>query len=59
MVNYEVTVTTANIIGATTFNNVFIKLVGMKGESDRSLLVNLKGPLALTTGTVSLKCFDF
>ncbi|CAJ1052383.1 hydroperoxide isomerase ALOXE3-like [Xyrichtys novacula] len=53
MVNYEVTVSTASVIGATTFNNVFIKLVGTDGESDRSWLINLKGALAFTTGAVS------
>ncbi|XP_074545951.1 arachidonate 12-lipoxygenase, 12R-type-like [Halichoeres trimaculatus] len=53
MVNYEVTLSTSNIIGATTFNNVFIKLVGTDGESDRSWLVNFKGALAFTTGAVS------
>ncbi|XP_034543074.1 hydroperoxide isomerase ALOXE3-like [Notolabrus celidotus] len=53
MVNYEVILSTANVVGATTFNNVFIKLVGTDGESDRSWLMNLKGPLAFTTGAVS------
>uniref|UniRef100_A0A3B3TU41 Hydroperoxide isomerase ALOXE3-like n=1 Tax=Poecilia latipinna TaxID=48699 RepID=A0A3B3TU41_9TELE len=43
MVDYEVTVYTANRTAATTFNNVFIKLVGTSGESERKWLFNLKG----------------
>uniref|UniRef100_UPI0037E9A49B arachidonate 12-lipoxygenase, 12R-type-like n=1 Tax=Semicossyphus pulcher TaxID=241346 RepID=UPI0037E9A49B len=53
MVDYEVTVSTANVIGATTLNNVFIKLVGTEGESDRSWLLNFRGPLNFITAAVS------
>ncbi|KAM6939896.1 arachidonate 12-lipoxygenase, 12R-type-like [Xenentodon cancila] len=55
MVKYEVTVFTDNRLGATTLNNVFIKLVGTEGESERKWLINLKGASAFTTGAVS--CF--
>ncbi|XP_041641068.1 arachidonate 12-lipoxygenase, 12R-type-like [Cheilinus undulatus] len=53
MVNYEVTISTADVVTATTFNNVFIKLVGTDGESDRSRLFNIKGALAFVKGAVS------
>ncbi|XP_063740867.1 arachidonate 12-lipoxygenase, 12R-type-like isoform X2 [Eleginops maclovinus] len=53
MVSYKVTVSTAIPAYATTLNNVFIKLVGTDGESDRSWLCNLSGPLAFTAGKVS------
>ncbi|XP_074482884.1 arachidonate 12-lipoxygenase, 12R-type-like [Sebastes fasciatus] len=53
MVNYEVTVSTANLAYAGTLNNVFIKLVGTDGESNRTWLMSLKGPLALYRGAVS------
>lgn len=54
MVCYTVTVTTANIVGSTTFNNVFIKLVGEDGESERKWLVSFKGAAAFMKGAVSL-----
>ncbi|KAM7419361.1 hypothetical protein PAMA_016471 [Pampus argenteus] len=38
MVEYKVTVFTANLAGAATFNDVFIKLVGTDGESERTWL---------------------
>ena len=50
MVNYEVTVSTGKLVGAATFNDVFIKLVGTDGESER-----VKRTLPPTSGTVSLK----
>uniref|UniRef100_A0A8C7TVT6 Arachidonate 15-lipoxygenase B-like n=1 Tax=Oncorhynchus mykiss TaxID=8022 RepID=A0A8C7TVT6_ONCMY len=43
MAKYKVTVYTHNIATATTMNNVFIKLVGEKGESKRTWLTSLKG----------------
>uniref|UniRef100_A0A674MAC2 Arachidonate epidermal lipoxygenase 3 n=1 Tax=Takifugu rubripes TaxID=31033 RepID=A0A674MAC2_TAKRU len=42
MLSYDVTVSTADIVAATTFNNVFIKLVGEDGESERKWLINFK-----------------
>ncbi|TNM85874.1 hypothetical protein fugu_008145 [Takifugu bimaculatus] len=42
MLSYDVTVSTADIVAATTFNNVFIKLVGEDGESERKWLVSFK-----------------
>ncbi|XP_014855324.1 PREDICTED: arachidonate 15-lipoxygenase B-like [Poecilia mexicana] len=53
MVDYEVTVYTANRTAATTFNNVFIKLVGTSGESERKWLFNLKGASAFVRGAVA------
>ncbi|XP_059197430.1 polyunsaturated fatty acid lipoxygenase ALOX15B-like [Centropristis striata] len=53
MLDYEVTVTTGYLAGATTFNNVFIKLVGSDGESERTWLFGFKGPLAFITGSES------
>uniref|UniRef100_A0A671X3Q8 Arachidonate lipoxygenase 3 n=1 Tax=Sparus aurata TaxID=8175 RepID=A0A671X3Q8_SPAAU len=43
MVDYEVTIFTGNRAYATTINNVFVKLVGTDGESDRTWA---KGPLS-------------
>ncbi|XP_038569230.1 arachidonate 12-lipoxygenase, 12R-type-like [Micropterus salmoides] len=40
MVDYEVTVSTGNLLGARTFNSVFIKLVGENGESERTCLMD-------------------
>ena len=54
MVRYEVTVFTANLTTATTFNNVFIKLVGTDGESDRTWLMGFKGAASFYKGAVSL-----
>lgn len=54
MVDYKVSVSTGNLAMATTFNNVFIKLVGTDGESKRAWLVSLKGALAFVKGAVSL-----
>lgn len=55
MASYDVTVSTGNIVAATTFNNVFIKLVGEDGESERKWLVNFKGAAAFMKGAVSLR----
>ena len=55
MVDYKVTVFTGSLDHATTFNNVYIKLVGTDGESDRTLLRDYKQPLAFIKGAVSLK----
>ncbi|XP_070835927.1 hydroperoxide isomerase ALOXE3-like [Chaetodon trifascialis] len=53
MVVYEVTVSTAYLGGATTLNNVFIKLVGTDGESKRQLLLGFKGAATFLKGAVS------
>ncbi|KAM9362639.1 arachidonate 12-lipoxygenase, 12R-type-like [Symphorus nematophorus] len=53
MVAYEVTVYTADRLNATTFNNVFIKLVGEDGESERKWLISLKGHSSFVRGVVS------
>ncbi|CAK6958541.1 polyunsaturated fatty acid lipoxygenase ALOX15B-like [Scomber scombrus] len=53
MGEYEVTVFTGNLAFANTFNNVFIKLVGTDGESNRTWLVNIKGAAAFGQGKVS------
>ncbi|XP_016534714.1 arachidonate 15-lipoxygenase B-like [Poecilia formosa] len=53
MLDYEVTVYTANRTAATTFNNVFIKLVGTNGESERKRLWSLRGPSAFVRGAVA------
>ncbi|KAM9856571.1 hydroperoxide isomerase ALOXE3-like [Aulostomus maculatus] len=56
MVVYEVTVSTGNRASATTLNNVFIKLVGTNGESDRTWLIGLKGKASFYKGAVSTFC---
>ncbi|XP_073321825.1 polyunsaturated fatty acid lipoxygenase ALOX15B-like [Pagrus major] len=53
MVNYKVTVSTSHATAATTFNNVFIKLVGEDGESDREWLIGFRGATAFVKGAVS------
>ncbi|XP_073321845.1 arachidonate 12-lipoxygenase, 12R-type-like [Pagrus major] len=53
MVDYEVTVFTDNLDHATTYNDVYIKLVGTDGESHRTQLRDYKGPLAFIRGAVS------
>ncbi|XP_077950774.1 polyunsaturated fatty acid lipoxygenase ALOX15B [Gasterosteus aculeatus] len=54
MVKYEVTVFTTDVADAVTFNDVFIKLVGTDGESDRIWLDRYKGALSFdSTFTVS------
>ncbi|XP_034744052.1 arachidonate 15-lipoxygenase B-like isoform X2 [Etheostoma cragini] len=50
MANYEVTLFTGNLAGASTFNNIFIKLVGTDGESEREWLM---GASSFTRGAVS------
>uniref|UniRef100_A0A665XD20 Uncharacterized protein n=1 Tax=Echeneis naucrates TaxID=173247 RepID=A0A665XD20_ECHNA len=54
MVEYKVTVSTTNIATATTFSNVFIKLVGTDGESDRTWLLSLKGVASFFRGALVL-----
>ncbi|XP_047198004.1 arachidonate 12-lipoxygenase, 12R-type-like [Hippoglossus stenolepis] len=53
MVKYEVTVFTTNCALAATTNNVYIKLVGTEGESNRSWLNGFKGSRALIKGEVA------
>lgn len=53
MVDYEVIVSTADLSTATTFNNVFIKLVGTDGESKRKWLISFKGAASFMKGAVS------
>ncbi|XP_059184531.1 polyunsaturated fatty acid lipoxygenase ALOX15B-like [Centropristis striata] len=53
MVDYKVTVSTVDIATASTFHNVFIKLVGEDGESDHTWLISLKGALSFKRGAVS------
>ncbi|XP_068583902.1 polyunsaturated fatty acid lipoxygenase ALOX15B-like [Cebidichthys violaceus] len=53
MVNYKVAVATSNLATASTFNNVFIKLVGTDGESERTWLESIAGPLSFISGKVS------
>ena len=55
MVDYKVTVSTSHATTATTFNNVFIKLVGTDGESERKWLIGFRGATAFVKGAVSLK----
>lgn len=53
MAEYKVTVFTADRISATTLNNIFIKLVGTDGESERKHLTSLRGASAFIRGAVS------
>ncbi|XP_076583499.1 hydroperoxide isomerase ALOXE3-like [Chaetodon auriga] len=53
MVVYKVTVSTAYFSGATTINNVFIKLVGTDGESEPQQLLGFKGAATFLSGAVS------
>ncbi|KAM8831417.1 polyunsaturated fatty acid lipoxygenase ALOX8 isoform 1-T2 [Spinachia spinachia] len=53
MVNYQVIVSTTNAATAATFNNVYIKLVGTDGESDRTWLDKYKGALSFIRGADS------
>ena len=55
MVNYEVTVFTGSLDHATTYNDVYIKLMGTDGESCRTQLRDYKGSSAFARGAVSLK----
>lgn len=55
MVYYEVTVFTGSYDDATTFNDVFIKLVGIDGKSERTMLKNEEHISPFTQGKVSLK----
>lgn len=57
MVCYEVTVHTGNRKDASTFSDVFIKLVGTDGESERTMLKNDKQTSAFRQGDVSLENF--
>lgn len=54
MVKYELEVTTANLGQACTTNNVFVKLVGIEGESKRTWLTSIKGAAAFFMGMVSV-----
>lgn len=54
MVKYELEVTTANFGQASTTNNVFVKLVGIEGESKRTWLTSMKGAAAFFMGMVSV-----
>lgn len=54
MVKYELEVTTANLAQACTTNNVFVKLVGIEGESKRTWLKSIKGAAAFFMGMVSV-----
>lgn len=54
MVKYELEVTTANFTQACTTNTVFVKLVGIDGESKRTWLKSIKGAAAFFMGMVSL-----
>uniref|UniRef100_A0A3P9CVL9 Hydroperoxide isomerase ALOXE3-like n=1 Tax=Maylandia zebra TaxID=106582 RepID=A0A3P9CVL9_9CICH len=53
MVQYKVTVFTGDRLNSTTLNNVYIKLVGTDGESDRKWLMGLKGASSFVRGAVS------
>ncbi|XP_054897603.1 arachidonate 12-lipoxygenase, 12R-type-like [Poeciliopsis prolifica] len=53
MPDYEVTVYTANRAFATTFNNIYIKLVGTRGESEHQWLFSLRGASAFVRGAVT------
>uniref|UniRef100_A0A3B4FR53 Lipoxygenase domain-containing protein n=1 Tax=Pundamilia nyererei TaxID=303518 RepID=A0A3B4FR53_9CICH len=53
MVQYKVTVFTCDRLNSTILNNVFIKLVGTDGESDRMWLMGLKGASSFVRGAVS------
>ncbi|XP_068178376.1 hydroperoxide isomerase ALOXE3-like [Antennarius striatus] len=53
MVTYEVTIYTGERVAATTFSNVYIKLVGTDGESDRTWLLGFKVVLSFIKGAVS------
>ncbi|XP_034074786.1 arachidonate 8S-lipoxygenase-like [Gymnodraco acuticeps] len=53
MVDYEVTVFTANIDYAGTLNNVYIKLVGTNGKSERELLMDYLRTWNFIRGAVS------
>lgn len=53
MVAYEVTVYTADLTKATTFSNIYIKLVGTDGESERKWLISLKGAASFMRSAVS------
>ncbi|XP_029020092.1 hydroperoxide isomerase ALOXE3-like [Betta splendens] len=53
MVHYKVTVSTGDRLDATTLSDVYIKLVGTDGESQRKLLRGLQGATAFMIGQVS------
>ena len=54
MVDYEVTVFTANIDYAGTLNNVYIELVGTEKNSERELLMDYLRTWNFIRGAVSL-----
>uniref|UniRef100_A0A3Q3SFN4 PLAT domain-containing protein n=1 Tax=Mastacembelus armatus TaxID=205130 RepID=A0A3Q3SFN4_9TELE len=53
MVNYHVTVFTADLLNATTLNNVHIKLVGTDSESEHTWLMGLRGASSFIRGASS------
>ena len=54
MLTYKVTVTTGRVSMGATSNDIFIKLVGREGESDRSKVSSFMGAAAnFLQGTVS------
>uniref|UniRef100_A0A671TZE0 Hydroperoxide isomerase ALOXE3-like n=1 Tax=Sparus aurata TaxID=8175 RepID=A0A671TZE0_SPAAU len=53
MVDYEVTIFTGSLDQATSYNEVYIKLVGTDGESHRTRLIDYKGSSAFIRGAVS------
>ncbi|KAM6941512.1 arachidonate 12-lipoxygenase, 12R-type-like [Lycodopsis pacificus] len=53
MVDYTVTVATGDLAFAGTVHNVYIKLVGTDGESERTWLISLKGALSFKRGAVA------
>ncbi|KAM9333234.1 arachidonate 12-lipoxygenase, 12R-type-like [Pholidichthys leucotaenia] len=53
MVNYKVKVFTASNLASSTSNNIFIKLVGKDGESERKWLMGIKGVSSFIGGTAS------
>lgn len=55
MVDYDVIVFTGDVVAASTFSNIFIKLVGEDGESERKWLASFKGAAAFIKGAVSLR----
>ncbi|XP_030270965.1 arachidonate 15-lipoxygenase B-like isoform X2 [Sparus aurata] len=55
MVDYELSVFTGSLNRATTYNDVYIKLVGTDGESHRTHLIDYKVSLAFIRGAVFLR----
>lgn len=55
MTRYEVTVHTGDRRDASAFNDVFIRLVGTDGASERTMLKNDRQTSAFSKGDVSLE----